>query len=532
MANTIVLTSVLICLLLPPVEPAKILVIPIPIKSVFRLGLQASQAVLDSGHEVWIMGAARNRKEAEKKGLHYLEYDTSYIDNFEDKVATNVVESMANPDTHSKPGVFQFLGPTIDMNFQMCNNTLSHKVLMNTIRDQNFDLALMGTTLVMSCMYLIPYKYNIPYVSYEPMDEPWIAGVTALPSNQPLMMADPPISNKMTFTERVRNTLMFALVPSVLDYMASGDYASWFAPEKPIKGFYELRSASMMFLIVFDNTCLDYPRLSAPNYQFVGALTQAEAKPLKGELKEFVDGAKDGLILITFGSTKVGGETLRLFLPMLRKIAPQIPHRVLLQITIDDDPGKFPANIRSERWIPQNDILGHSNTVAMVSHGGANGQMEATYHGVPQVCIGIQEEQKYNCRRMAEHHYGISLSLDTLSAESFLHALTEIAKDPSYKKNVKHCSGIMHNLPHGKQQLAFWVEHVLEFGGDHLRPSSADMPFYSLYMLDILAAVLLLSVLVIGGLLACLKCMCRCAKKITSKVKEDWFTSFITRTTN
>ena len=530
MTISIAIPSLLICLLSAQMEAAKILVIPLPMKSHFRLGSQAGQAVMSSGHEVWIMGPAKNREDAVKKGFHYLEYDSSHLETAEEEAAEQFTTAMLDPD--SNPSVLSILCFIKAANFHVCNQTLSNKALMNTIRDQNFDLALMGTTLMMTCMYLNPYKFDIPYVTYEPIDEPWIAGVAALPSNQPSSMADPPFSNKMTFIERIRNTLIYILLPLATNFMAAGDYASWFAPEKQTKSFYELRSMSMMWFITLDNTCLDYPRLSAPNYRHIGSLTRAEANPLKGELKAFVDGANDGMILITFGTTTPGIKTLRHFIPMFRKIAPEIRQRVVLQLSIDDDPGELPSNIRFERWVPQNDILGHSNTVVFVSHGGANGQMEATYHGVPQICIGIMEEQKYNCRRMVEHHYGLSLSLDTLSAENFLPALSQITKNPSYKGNVSHCSRIMRSLPQGKQQLAFWVDHLLEFGDDHLRPSSADMPFYSLYMLDILATVLLLSVLVVGGLLACLRCMCRCAKKITSKVKGDWFPSLRTRSTN
>ena len=109
---------------------------------------------------------------------------------------------------------------------------------------------------------------------------------------------------------------------------------------------------SMMWFITLDNTCLDYPRLSAPNYRHIGSLTRAEANPLKGELKAFVDGANDGMILITFGTTTPGIKTLRHFIPMFRKIAPEIRQRVVLQLSIDDDPGEFPSNIRFERWVP------------------------------------------------------------------------------------------------------------------------------------------------------------------------------------
>ena len=158
-------------------------------KSHFRLGSQAGQAVMSSGHEVWIMGPAKNREDAVKKGFHYLEYDSSNLETAEEEAAEQFTTAMLDPD--SNPSVLSILCFIKAANFHVCNQTLSNKALMNTIRDQNFDLALMGTTLMMTCMYLIPYKFDIPYVTYEPIDEPWIAGVAALPSNQPSSMADP-----------------------------------------------------------------------------------------------------------------------------------------------------------------------------------------------------------------------------------------------------------------------------------------------------------------------------------------------------
>ena len=510
--------------LLPLTEAAKILVIPIPVKSVFRLGLNAGQAVAESGHEVWIMGAARYKEDATERGLNYLEYDTSHADTFEEKAALRTAAAIADPDSQTKPSMLSFIGIVANMNFQMCNQTFSNRILMNTIRDHHFDLAIMGTTHVMNCMYLIPYKFDIPYVTYEVFEEPWIAGVIALPSHHPLLMADPPFSDHMAFSERLRNTMIYILFPLFIRQMNSDVYTSWFVPEKPLINFQTLRSQSKIFFVVIDNTCLDYPRQSAPNYRYIGAITTRPAGPLTGELKTFVDGANEGLILITFGSTKVGGECLRHLLPMVKKTVPRLRQRILIQLSIDEDPGKFPPNVRFERWIPQNDLLGHPNTVALVSHGGANGQMEATYHGVPQICVPITEEQKYNCHRMEEHHYGLVLSLREFSANDFLQALVTITTDHSYKQDVSRCSRIMHNLPQGKDQLAFWVNHILEFGGDHLRPSSADMPFHSLYMIDVLVCVFLLLTLVVGLLLIFLKCVYSYTRNMTfKKVKAEWF---------
>ena len=55
----------------------------------------------------------------------------------------------------------------------------------------------------------------------------------------------------------------------------------------------------------------------------------------------------------------------------------------------------------------------------------------------------------------------------------------EMALDfhPSYKKKVTKCSKIMKAAPNPKTELVFWVEHVLEFGGEHLRPQHLDMPW-------------------------------------------------------
>ena len=279
MAITMAIPIALLCLLLAPAEAAKILVIPIPVSSMLRLGVQTGQAIMEAGHEVWIMAGTRNKEDLTKKGFHVLEYDIEYIHAFEKKAGQNMAAVVANPGK-SKPGIMKVVGPATELNSVVCNSTLNNRALINAIREQKFDLAVMGTTLVLSCLYLIPYKLDIPYVTYAPVDEPWIAGVTALPSHQPLLYANPPFSDKMTFTERVRNTVMNILFPFIVQYyMISGDY-SWFVPEKPQKSLYELRSLSKISFSIVDNTCIDYPRMSAPNHIIVGALTQAKASPL------------------------------------------------------------------------------------------------------------------------------------------------------------------------------------------------------------------------------------------------------------
>ena len=40
-----------------------------------------------------------------------------------------------------------------------------------------------------------------------------------------------------------------------------------------------------------------------------------------------------------------------------------------------------------------------------------------------------------------------------------------------------------------RQTAAFWIEHVLQFGGQHLRPTSMDLTWWQFYCLDTLAVI-------------------------------------------
>ena len=47
---------------------------------------------------------------------------------------------------------------------------------------------------------------------------------------------------------------------------------------------------------------------------------------------------------------------------------------------LDDEGLKLPAHVHATTFAPQNDILGHANTIAFVTQGGTNSVQEV-YHG-------------------------------------------------------------------------------------------------------------------------------------------------------
>ena len=63
----------------------------------------------------------------------------------------------------------------------------------------------------------------------------------------------------------------------------------------------------------------------------------------------------------------------------------------------------------------------------------------------------------------------------------------------------------MGNRPmHAKQTAVFWIEHILQFGGDHLKPSSVNLKWFQYFCLDttaFLTITLLVALLVVKCLL-------------------------------
>ena len=54
-----------------------------------------------------------------------------------------------------------------------------------------------------------------------------------------------------------------------------------------------------------------------------------------------------------------------------------------------------------------------------------------------------------------------------------------------------------HRPMSARQTAAFWIEHVLQFGGEHLKPSSVHLTWWQFYCLDTLGVLILAVVLIL-----------------------------------
>ena len=75
----------------------------------------------------------------------------------------------------------------------------------------------------------------------------------------------------------------------------------------------------------------------------------------------------------------------------------------------------LPPNVKLSKWLPQQDILGHSGCRLFISHGGLLSTQEAIYHSVPVLGMPIAADQMLNIKNTERSGAGLSLPWDELT---------------------------------------------------------------------------------------------------------------------
>ncbi|XP_002734596.1 UDP-glucuronosyltransferase 2B31-like, partial [Saccoglossus kowalevskii] len=216
------------------------------------------------------------------------------------------------------------------------------------------------------------------------------------------------------------------------------------------------------------------------------------------EWTEFVESAEEGIVVFTLGSQVNIGEDPEKASKFVRAFA-RLPQRVIMKY-VGKPLNGVGENTKLSSWIPQNDLLGHPNTKAFVSHGGINGVNEAIYHAVPFVGVAAVGDQAENVGRLVDKGMAIAIDLQSFSEDDVYNAVKRVIEDPRYKDNAARLSSIQRDTPMPPGDTAvYWIEHILKFGGDHLKPASLQLNLIQYYLLDI--ALFLLAVAAIATII-------------------------------
>ena len=442
----------------------------------------AGGVLKNAGHDVHYLSTPRLRKVGERNGL------TPFIFNPENYTNPTENNELMNEILENGFTLMQLfrVGNMVTSAFAgYCHELLQDDVIKQRMEDENYDIAIVEGIDFVRCSLVLPYRHNLRFISLSVRHDPWTARVSSSPATEgqfgylPFLDPDNP-----TFWERLRGVLLdlvlYVITPPPI---MSADYITTYAPHRRALSMKELHQQSEIFFVNIENHCLDSPRVSAPHYIYLGGIGNEPAKPLDKEFKQIADGAKEGLVVVTFGSAVKK-------LPMHRMVEmmgafKQIPQTVVMRYD-GIMPPDVPKNVKFSKWLPQNDLLGHPNTKLFVTHGGANGQMEALYHSVPFISIPLAGDQVYNAKRAEAKKFGKILDFLSFTSADLLLAMTEIIEDESFKERINKCSDRFKALPDPRDILSFWVDHVIKFGGDHLKPVATKFPFWKFMNWDII----------------------------------------------
>jgi UDP:flavonoid glycosyltransferase YjiC (YdhE family) len=172
-----------------------------------------------------------------------------------------------------------------------------------------------------------------------------------------------------------------------------------------------------------------------------------------GELPDWWPGREsEPLVYVTFGS--VAGsfpQALPVYGVAMQAVA-ELPVRVLLTVGRELDLDALPPapeNVRVERWVPQQDVLGHA--AAAVVHGGSGSTLGALAAGVPLAVMPLFADQPQNARRVAEVGAGVAVepNRDVLDAtvSPLREGIRSILDDPSYGERARALADESRALP-------------------------------------------------------------------------------------
>ncbi|CAB3377024.1 Hypothetical predicted protein [Cloeon dipterum] len=219
---------------------------------------------------------------------------------------------------------------------------------------------------------------------------------------------------------------------------------------------------------------VDPGRILPPNVKEVGCLQCRPVNPenLQKEVREFLDGANDGFIFFSLGTNVKSIMLPQEVIDGILKVFSKLKLKVVWKFENDDLPGK-PKNVMINKWLSQQDVLGHTNARLFITHGGRLSAQEATYHGTPMLAIPFMLDQHKNAETVVKAGVGLKLGFLQYTKEKFEWSIHEVLNNPRYKENAQTRSAIAKDrITTPLEEAVFWVEYMIRHNGTkHLRPA-------------------------------------------------------------
>ncbi|KAJ8038862.1 UDP-glucuronosyltransferase 2B13 [Holothuria leucospilota] len=378
----------------------------------------------------------------------------------------------------------EMLQKGVDLEVRYCENVF-HPSMLKKLRGKNFDMVVFDPSS--PCSVGLSEYLQAKKVVFNP---------TALWPNLLRAVGNPPnpatvgqtgfaFPMRMNFFQRVQNLLLTWFVEGMTVLFVEAPYSDIFTPLN-IKPYLSILGDVDLTIISADHV-IDKTFATMPGVVVAAGLTAVPPNDLSQDLEQFMQSSGEhGVILFSLGSyiTHLPPEFVSLFQEAFAKL----PQKVIWQWKGKAPPTNMPKNVKTMSWLPQNDLLGHNKTRLLIYQGGNNGLYEAIYHAVPLLVMPLLIDQQDTAEQVAEKEIGRKIIAKDLTKEDVLETILDILTDQKYQNNVDHMSSIFRDRPlPPRKRAAFWIDHVLKYGGDHLRSPNHDFNFIQLNLIDVFA---------------------------------------------
>ncbi|XP_054286486.1 UDP-glucosyltransferase 2-like [Macrosteles quadrilineatus] len=361
---------------------------------------------------------------------------------------------------------------------------------------------------------------DIPMVSITTsIAMPWAADRFGLPDNPsyiPNYLVN--FSPQMSFGERIHNTLTLSYAKLMHSFVYARESQVWAEESLGMKlpPLGDVVANTSLYLINSFHI-LSLSRPFPPNVVEIGGIHIRERRPLPQDIQNVVDGAKHGIILMSFGSLLRASTFPKEIILMFMRVFSRIPQTVIFKY--EEDLPEAPPNVIIRKWLPQRDLIEHEKVVAFIAHGGLSSTIEAVNFGKPMIGIPFFADQRNNIRAIISKEAGIQLDLDGVTEQTIANTIAEILNNPKYTNNMRLLSMRFRDRPMTALDSAvYWTEYVIRHrGAPQLRPTSADMPLYQYLLLDIVAVILGVIITAVTALRAVCLCLCGRPGKLNEK---------------
>ncbi|XP_059155304.1 UDP-glucuronosyltransferase 1A1-like [Physella acuta] len=507
------LTLCFCVLYLTHTESKKIVMFPGLIRSYFLYHANIGQALIDLGHEVWICVPEflSGKNLIKYKDIKILKFGET-LGNMEAQVfkSAKIYDNFWDGNEIS---INELLTTAVEFK-KFINLVLTDQTFIDNVKNIGPDLLVIDEFLYLRNIFVLPYKLDIPFVVVGCFHELILHRVPFSPAVEPKLPEK--INNRMSFMQRLSLTIR-TIAELIYDPFTDNDIVTRIAPEKPYTTISDIILKAEIFIVELDHI-LDYPRPMLPNTKLIGGSSVSEPKHLIGEFKEFVEKSTNGVVVVSFGGNDIPfpSHIINKMVSAFKQLDLNVVWRANVTSPALD-------KLMTSLWIPQNDLLGHPKTKVFVSHCGKNGQYEALYNAVPILCFPIYGDQFYNSERIRVKGFGLVGDIRKISEEELITTIKELAFDNKCKRHIEKASILfkeLYKVP--SKEAAYWIDHVMKYGGDYMRSSGQEMPLYQFLLLDVIAfiAAVLSGVVVIFILIARL-CYRRVFTKRTVKKKKE-----------